>query len=67
MSVAIAYTDDLTINCLSAYTSVILGHTRQLFSVYQILVNILYNVGFMTWDVLDIVLYNPSKVPNPYW
>lgn len=55
LSYAVGQTDDLVINCVSAYTS--LGAGTKSLKPYVIFLNLLYNAGYMTTDAINIMEY----------
>ncbi|CDW87227.1 UNKNOWN [Stylonychia lemnae] len=58
--------DDITINCVLGFQATANTNIASIFTSDQILMNLLYNAGFMFTDVLDILKYDTSDT-NPYW
>jgi hypothetical protein len=63
-------TDDIWINCYSAVEEVASTPTDMTVKaiLYNLMLNLLYNVGFMFTDVLDLFFpYTDKDDPDPYW
>ena len=58
--------DDLWINCYKAIASVTTISWSSLFKTDTLLQNVLYNMGYMFTDILDLVFYDPTNT-DPYW
>lgn len=59
-------TDDLWINCYKAVDDVTNVSWGDFLTTDTLLQNILYNLGYMFTDVLDLVFYDPDNT-DPYW
>jgi len=66
LSYSLNQIDDLTINCVSAYTTSTYTDVTETLKPYNIFLNLLYNAGFMTTDVLNVVFFQPSA-NNIFW
>ena len=61
-------TDDIWENCYKAVLGVasVPSSISDIWTTDILLINILYNLGYMFTDVLDLVFYDPTN-ENPYW
>lgn len=64
----ISRTDDIYINCYLAVEAVteIEWTVEYLYTYNGLLINLLYNLGYMFTDILDLIFYDPTN-EAPYW
>ena len=57
----------MTINCVQAYDEIVGTDIAEQLSGEGLLLNFLYNTGFMLNDVLDILYFDPEATESDYW
>jgi hypothetical protein len=65
---AMTKTDDLWINCYSAFAAAatLPSSFSDFYKTDLLLENLLYNLGYMFTDILDLIFYDPTN-REPYW